>query len=170
MIQTQPDRRWFYIQRLKIEQGPEVTPLIRNDYMGSAEFEFGTVPRAWGSLRTLRQLDKLAMNTTTFKTRFGTPIWFIAHKELNLDWLDTQLKRLFSKESIRGKEFSDFHYWMNPDQHRNAYTESVNAWITVDGGVTSNLSGRTDPEASPVFFTVDTLVLENIWYFLTLGK
>jgi len=169
-MKTQTDRHFYYIQRLIKLDAKSVAPdrtgidrLVHHDYMGSAEFEWGEVPRAWNALRTHAANKDLQRTHTTFNTLTGNPVYVITHKELDPEWLSDILGRVFSEQGVRGKEWSDFNYWMNRERQRVPYKDLQCAWITVDGGSTSRVNAVMSPEGGPVFFTVDLNLFDAVW-------
>ena len=92
----------YYIQRYhekdKVNQkeannNPTIGRFLNGDYMGSAEFEFGSVSRSWANM--LENLPKIHRLDLTFKSSFVTkevPMFVIA-EESQLDSIKDELNK-----------------------------------------------------------------------------
>ena len=92
----------YYIQRYhekdKVNQkeannNPTIGRFLKGDYMGSAEFEFGSVSRSWANM--LENLPKIHRLDLTFKGSFVTkevPMFVIA-EESQLDSIKDELNK-----------------------------------------------------------------------------
>ena len=92
----------YYIQRYtvktKVDQretnnNPTIERFLDADYMGSAEFEFGSVSRSWANM--LENLPKIHRLDLTFKSSFVTkevPMFVIA-EESQLDSIKDELNK-----------------------------------------------------------------------------
>jgi len=74
---------WYLVQRLERQDFPEgkrgVDAIVSHDYMGSAEFEFGAVPRTWKALRKKAVLGELVLHS--FRVPFSEEkLWVISER------------------------------------------------------------------------------------------
>jgi hypothetical protein len=82
---------WSLIQRCGLRSANNtkkgVDRILKFDYMGSAEFEFGALAESWKQMRSLARADELELKATPFNSRLGKPFWVIAPKSLDEDYL-----------------------------------------------------------------------------------
>jgi hypothetical protein len=168
-METQHDRCWRYVQRLE-KRSPSrflqgIDNLVSHDYMGSSEFEWGTIPRAWRFMRVLATGGMLKKDfTVSISPRTGQSFVTIAHKALDPQWLDWQIQRL-GQDEISTKEHTSVPYWakVTTSPFLMAMDKRIVAWITVDGGQSYREERMHLADLSPVFFTVDHELANGVW-------
>lgn len=105
----------YCIQRAKFENRPEKTgidKLLRFDYMGSAEFEFGALP---ASLKRVRaNLNDYIMFQYSFK-KFPSKCVTVYCKKEQYDFIGDILEQLAEKK-IQLKEYCDLEGYVNPNK------------------------------------------------------
>jgi len=105
----------YLIQRAKFNDNSGKTgidKILSFDYMGSAEFEFGSLPE---SLKRIRENINQYMYSLYFIN--DKAITIFCKKSEVLEILNT-LEKL-AKREIRLKEWIDFSDWLNNEKHRN---------------------------------------------------
>ena len=109
--------------------------LINFDYMGSAEFEWGAIPKAY--TRIFGQFDDYSLHITDLKTIGGVPFCLFCRN----DRYETILNELKSyiKEPYRLKEFSNIeaHFTRVPKENKTAFNRhkyylKTNFWWCID--------------------------------------
>lgn len=139
-----------FIQRLEFcdsrytsgDKSTTFSRFMRLDYMGSAEYEFGSVGRA---LRSIREKDMKLHKVPV--TAYGKTLdfWVICADNC-LQGLIEKLP-LLAEGKIRTKERTDIGCWFHPEFNEST---SNNGWLVIDDFVTMN-----DPRDQEVaFFTV----------------
>ena len=140
-------RSWYLIQRLSRRVNPVgkrgVDRLVAHDYMGSAEFEWGAVPRAWGLLRQAAHAGELVCCETPFHTFAGVPLYVIHH--IGED-ADAVFQGIFGSgtNAYHTKESTGMDSVL--DRSRHGYPD-ICAWIRLGTG------GSWDSSV-PVFWSV----------------
>jgi len=120
----------WLVQRGTVEKdwtkGMKVTEFIRPDYMGSAEFEFGTLPK---SLRAMGE-----KNLEQFKFSMGDKVIYVLCEKEEYDEVKDNIVKL-ANGSIRLKEWVSLRDWVYPEVRGHDLQEdpSDNFWWDVGG-------------------------------------
>lgn len=98
-------------------------PIFRFDYMGSAEFEFGAVPEAFGHLYTnldLYEISSMIIDNST--------VWILGKKE-DMEEIKSRIIKL-TKREIHTKEFVGLKESIDPKD--NYWKERFVGWVELD--------------------------------------
>ena len=122
----------YLIQRAKFEKHASkdakgIDALLRFDYMGSAEFEFGALPKSLK--RTREAIDQYTSFQYSFKGHPTKLVTVFCKKEAVEEV--TQVLELLVKREIRLKEYCDLNYFVNPSESRNP-TWDNDFWWDID--------------------------------------
>ena len=168
----------YYIQRYhekdKVNQKeanniPTIGRFLNGDYMGSAEFEFGSVSRSWANM--LENLPKIHRLDLTFKGSFVTkevPMFVIA-EESQLDSIKDELNKHLDGKRV-GKLTKEYTgLW---ETFRHHYIEKqerpwghVDLWLDVSPFVRT---GRTDVRSA--VFGLDPKLVIRVYMELLRAK
>ena len=168
----------YYIQRYhekdKVNQkeannNPTIGRFLIGDYMGSAEFEFGSVSRSWANM--LENLPKIHRLDLTFKSSFVTkevPMFVIA-EESQLDSIKDELNKHLDGKRV-GKLTKEYTgLW---ETFRHHYIEEqerpwghVDLWLDVSPFVQTE---RTN--ASSTVFGLDPKLVIRVYMELLRAK
>lgn len=133
-----PYASWHLIQRCSIRDPrfagdrKGIDKLLSFDYMGSAEFEFGALPKAVRLLREAAVNDKLELVETPFNSVLTKePFYVIASKDLDKEYL---FQGVFGSGSraYNTKEGTYMDIHLNKDTTR-MYGLEICAWMILDG-------------------------------------
>ena len=168
----------YYIQRYhekdKVNQkeannNPTIVRFLNSEYMGSAEFEFGSVSRSWANM--LENLPKIHRLDLTFKGSFVTkevPMFVIA-EESQLDSIKDELnKHLDGKRvGILTKEYTGLwgafkHHYIEKQERPWGH---VDLWQDVSPFVRT---GRTDVRSA--VFGLDPKLVIRVYMELLRAK
>jgi hypothetical protein len=103
----------FLIQRASFEDRDfkkGIDSIINLDYMGSSEFEWGSIPKSLGNIRS-------RINQYTYlDVPLGDKVISVFCKDEQKSEIRTYLKEL-SENKFHLKEYSDFNTYINPSKH-----------------------------------------------------
>ena len=168
----------YYIQRYhekdKVNQkeannNPTIGRFLKGDYMGSAEFEFGSVSRSWANM--LENLPKIHRLDLTFKSSFVTkevPMFVIA-EESQLDSIKDELNKHLDGHRV-GKLTKEYTgLWETFKDHYVEKQERtwghVDLWLDVSPFVRT---GRTDVRSA--VFGLDPKLVIRVYMELLRAK
>ncbi len=168
----------YYIQRYhekdKVNQkeannNPTIGRFLDGDYMGSAEFEFGSVSRSWANM--LENLPKIHRLDLTFKSSFVTkevPMFVIA-EESQLDSIKDELNKHLDGKRV-GKLTKEYTgLWETFKHHYIEKQERtwglVDLWLDVSPFVRT---GRTDVRSA--VFGLDPKLVIRVYMELLRAK
>ena len=168
----------YYIQRYhekdKVNQkeannNPTIGRFLIGDYMGSAEFEFGSVSRSWANM--LENLPKIHRLDLTFKSSFVTkevPMFVIA-EESQLDSIKDELNKHLDGKRV-GKLTKEYTgLWETFKHHYIEKQERtwglVDLWLDVSPFVRT---GRTDVRSA--VFGLDPKLVIRVYMELLRAK
>ena len=168
----------YYIQRYhekdKVNQkeannNPTIGRFLIGDYMGSAEFEFGSVSRSWANM--LENLPKIHRLDLTFKGSFVTkevPMFVIA-EESQLDSIKDELNKHLDGKRV-GKLTKEYTgLWETFKHHYIEKQERtwglVDLWLDVSPFVRT---GRTDVRSA--VFGLDPKLVIRVYMELLRAK
>lgn len=168
----------YYIQRYhekdKVNQKeanniPTIGRFLIGDYMGSAEFEFGSVSRSWANM--LENLPKIHRLDLTFKSSFVTkevPMFVIA-EESQLDSIKDELNKHLDGKRV-GKLTKEYTgLWETFKHHYIEKQERtwglVDLWLDVSPFVRT---GRTDVRSA--VFGLDPKLVIRVYMELLRAK
>ena len=168
----------YYIQRYhekdKVNQkeannNPTIGRFLNGDYMGSAEFEFGSVSRSWANM--LENLPKIHRLDLTFKGSFVTkevPMFVIA-EESQLDSIKDELNKHLDGHRV-GKLTKEYTgLWETFKHHYIEKQERtwglVDLWLDVSPFVRT---GRTDVRSA--VFGLDPKLVIRVYMELLRAK
>ena len=168
----------YYIQRYhekdKVNQKeanniPTIGRFLNGDYMGSAEFEFGSVSRSWANM--LENLPKIHRLDLTFKSSFVTkevPMFVIA-EESQLDSIKDELNKHLDGKRV-GKLTKEYTgLWETFKHHYIEKQERtwglVDLWLDVSPFVRT---GRTDVRSA--VFGLDPKLVIRVYMELLRAK
>ena len=168
----------YYIQRYhekdKVNQKeainvPTIGRFLDGDYMGSAEFEFGSVSRSWANM--LENLPKIHRLDLTFKSSFVTkevPMFVIA-EESQLDSIKDELNKHLDGKRV-GKLTKEYTgLWETFKHHYIEKQERtwglVDLWLDVSPFVRT---GRTDVRSA--VFGLDPKLVIRVYMELLRAK
>lgn len=168
----------YYIQRYhtkdKVNQKeanniPTIGRFLIGDYMGSAEFEFGSVNRSWANM--LENLPKIHRLDLTFKSSFVTkevPMFVIA-EESQLDSIKDELNKHLDGKRV-GKLTKEYTgLWETFKHHYIEKQERtwglVDLWLDVSPFVRT---GRTDVRSA--VFGLDPKLVIRVYMELLRAK
>ncbi len=134
-VQTQ---RFFYIQRCwentnPSQQATGVDRLLKFDYMGAAEFEFGALGCTFRGLRDLAKRGNLRLGSTKIlRTIHGHPFWYIIPSEWDAIEFEDCLS-LLGHRNLRTKEHTCMDYWVTParDSPWREHALKTTAWVSI---------------------------------------
>ena len=168
----------YYIQRYhekdKVNQkeannNPTIGRFLDGDYMGSAEFDFGSVSRSWANM--LENLPKIHRLDLTFKSSFVTkevPMFVIA-EESQLDSIKDELNKHLDGKRVGNltKEYTGL--WETFKHHYIEKQERtwglVDLWLDVSPFVRT---GRTDVRSA--VFGLDPKLVIRVYMELLRAK
>lgn len=126
----------YLIQRGTIEDDSNTKGLdsiVSLDYMGSAEFEFGALPKSLGRIR-----DNIAKYKYVTYTIGNKSITIFHNEQFNNVEIRDYLIAL-SNDQIRLKERSDFNTYINPSKHdlewQSRHPHSTNFWWDIENDI-----------------------------------
>ena len=168
----------YYIQRYhekdKVNQKeainvPTIRRFLTGDYMGSAEFEYGSVSRSWANM--LENLPKIHRLDLTFKSSFVTkevPMFVIA-EESQLDSIKDELNKHLDGKRV-GKLTKEYTgLWETFKHHYIEKQERtwglVDLWLDVSPFVRT---GRTDVRSA--VFGLDPKLVIRVYMELLRAK
>jgi hypothetical protein len=168
----------YYIQRYhekdKVNQkeannNPTIGRFLDGDYMGSAEFDFGSVSRSWANM--LENLPKIHRLDLTFKSSFVTkevPMFVIA-EESQLDSIKDELNKHLDGKRV-GKLTKEYTgLWETFKHHYIEKQERtwglVDLWLDVSPFVRT---GRTDVRSA--VFGLDPKLVIRVYMELLRAK
>ena len=168
----------YYIQRYhekdKVNQkeannNPTIGRFLDGDYMGSAEFEFGSVSRSWANM--LENLPKIHRLDLTFKSSFVTkevPMFVIA-EESQLDSIKDELNKHLDGKRV-GKLTKEYTVLWETFKHHYIEEQErpwghVDLWLYVSPFVRT---GRTD--ARSAVFGLDPKLVIRVYMELLRAK
>ena len=168
----------YYIQRYhekdKVNQkeannNPTIGRFLDGDYMGSAEFDFGSVSRSWANM--LENLPKIHRLDLTFKSSFVTkevPMFVIA-EESQLDSIKDELNKHLDGRRV-GKLTKEYTgLWETFKHHYIEKQERtwglVDLWLDVSPFVRT---GRTDVRSA--VFGLDPKLVIRVYMELLRAK
>ena len=168
----------YYIQRYhekdKVDQretnnNPTIERFLDADYMGSAEFEFGSVSRSWANM--LENLPKIHRLDLTFKSSFVTkevPMFVIA-EESQLDSIKDELNKHLDGKRV-GKLTKEYTgLWETFKHHYIEKQERtwglVGLWQDVSPFVQS-----ANPDTRSVVFGLDPKLVIRVYLELLRAK
>lgn len=107
--------------------------LVQGDYMGSAEFEFGAIPKAYR--RIMGQFEKYSLHVTDLKTNRGIPFCLYCRDDRYNEILEAI--RIYLKEGYQLQEWSnmDAHFKLPTDEWSKEcgkYNLRTNFWWCID--------------------------------------
>ena len=117
------------------ELGEALSTICRWDYMGSAEYEFGAIPKALRAMASLKLTTKV--ESINYRWRdYGTskdmtgiiPIYIIASK-IDLQEVTNRIKTLAIDE-LRCKKRAEFASSLA----KNEYSKDIYGWLELDNG------------------------------------
>lgn len=112
--------------------GTKEIHLINGDYMGSAEFEWGAIPKAYR--RIMGQYDKYKLHITDLKTVSGVPLYLFCEDE-NYELILAEIKLYLEKE-YRLKEWTNLHAHFRetsgPASSYDKHRLETNFWWCID--------------------------------------
>ena len=168
----------YYIQRYhekdKVNQkeannNPTIGRFLNGDYMGSAEFEFGSVSRSWANM--LENLPKIHRLDLTFKSSFVTkevPMFVIA-EESQLDSIKDELNKHLDGRRVGKltKEYTGIwetfkHHYIEEQERPWGH---VDLWLDVSPFVRT---GRTDVRSA--VFGLDPKLVIRVYMELLRAK
>lgn len=134
--------RFYLIQRGKFRNnldsatalvGSSDSHLINPDYMGSAEFEWGAIPKAYR--RIMGQYDQYSLHVTDLVTTRGVPFCVFCKND-HYDKILEAIK-LYLKEDYRLKELTNMHvHFTEPksdwDKEHCKWKLQTNFWWCID--------------------------------------
>jgi len=139
----------YYIQRLEQISGNKksnsIFRFIHNDYMGSAEFEFGSVGDSWKYLRT-GNINIFEHKDQIIPSDKEVTMYVITTEE-GYETFKQQIKRHISGNIIGhiSKEYTGIY-----DHFKNG-DKTIRGWLSVDAFVSPVID--IDEKDSPCFFT-----------------
>ena len=168
----------YYIQRYhekdKVNQKeanniPTIGRFLIGDYMGSAEFEFGSVSRSWANM--LENLPKIHRLDLTFKSSFVTkevPMFVIA-EESQLDSIKDELNKHLDGKRV-GKLTKEYTGLWETFKHHYVEKQErtwglVDLWLDVSPFVRT---GRTDVRSA--VFGLDPKLVIRVYMELLRAK
>lgn len=132
----------WLIQRGKIrtdENRKGLDKFIAFDYMGSAEFGFGALPK---SLKEIRAALKFYDQQASYFPKVGAVMIFAKSMTKALEAIND-----ISRNAHRLKEHCDFHDWLNPDEPLNRNRKpSNNFWWDIGNNFMWWLSQPNDDQ------------------------
>lgn len=149
---------WYLIQRVQSCSRPDragVDSLLRHDYMGSAEFEFGSVPSSWKKLREAVASGKflsIVHPTLRIRGRNGEPCQvsilaaLIGTGHETSDILDALSNLAAMKIPTKDSTYFD------PADETRCSSYTPDGWIAVS----------ESDRAAPVFFSTDPLLFTAV--------
>lgn len=156
----------YLIQRYSVQTHPiprqmdSISRFLDGDYMGSSEFEWGTVPRAWKYLRNNSKNNILKEIITEVDVRgVSTPIsiWVIADESMiesvAIDLKEKVLNRDYNGFKENPRLIERFFAEEGGILDRSFYEKTI-AWLVVDS--TRDSYSEVVKEKSPVFFCLDS--------------
>lgn len=114
--------------------GGKESNLIKPEYMGAAEFEFGAIPRAFR--RIMGQYDKYSLHVTDLVTIGGVPFCLYCRDD-RYDAILAAIK-VYLEKDYRLKTWSNMHYHFKPIPTDNRTLENnkwhlkTNFWWCID--------------------------------------
>lgn len=137
--QTKLPRRWYLIQRLQtplhaVSEPKDIPDLVRHDYMGAAEFEWGAIPKAWKEFRRLSALAFLQMKHIEVESsgfvRKRRSVWVICQKDTHIPTLKSKLNAL-AAGTERTKELTHFDEYFKQEP-MSEYRKQTIGWLVLD--------------------------------------
>lgn len=118
------------IKRAKKFLGASEDSLIDPDYMGSAEFEYGAIPKAYR--RIMGKFDQYSLYITDLVTVRGVPFCLYC--------ADNKYEQILSEIKVYLKEHYQLQEWTNMHEHfgekvYNKYQLRTNFWWCIDRAV-----------------------------------
>lgn len=162
-IVTPREPRWWLVQRYSAIAPDDVHPtrqgvsrILSGDYMGSAEFEWGAVPKTWRRMRLLADRNMLVRHETPWHTKNGTPVYVLMPT-----WLDAEsvFQKIFeiALDKHHLKEPAYMNVWLDTqDDSRVPSSDRTDAWLLIN---------ENDPV--PVFWTVQSFVMDALYSEIT---
>lgn len=138
---------WHLVQRLTTAAGPKdatIKSIVRHDYMGSAEFEWGAIPASWQKLRALATSGHLGLWSFPMPSKVGEVMHVISSTEVDRERLILSIKHVMGP-GYRGKESASAE-WLFAEKERPWYSDRTIGWLRVSD------TGR---KHDPVVWTVD---------------
>lgn len=125
---------WHNIQRCGVRHAAHasmkkgIDRILSFDYMGSAEFEFGALAKAWKQLREQGAASKLVLRETPFKSRLEKPFWVIAPADMPEDHLFDAIYGS-GTDLYDTRESTYMEYWLSRNlcEHHNKIT----GWLSI---------------------------------------
>lgn len=113
------------------ENGKGFDRIFSLDYMGSSEFEFGTIPRALKAMRAAKETVSIRFISVGKHTAYfvGTPEMLNVATQL----FEDELKPTYSERKFRHKEGTYLYESYNPVKGKNY--NLFDAWWAVDEGM-----------------------------------
>lgn len=111
--------------------GGSATHLINPDYMGSAEFEFGAIPKAYR--RILSQYDKYSMHVTDLRSIRGVPLCLYC-KEANYQRIIEAIKE-YLDHRYKLKEWTNMEVHFKEEEQKYSASKhklKTNFWWCID--------------------------------------
>lgn len=152
------NKQMIYIQRYESpddyrKNKDDVSRIISGDYMGSAEFEFGSVQKSWRFLRGSEIfLNKVSIDPSKFKSVNGKPVNFYAISTNPGISRFEQMIPAHLDGQVRTKENTHIRELLNTEGKKSEYKMRTIAWLDVTEFVNNPLCDGT---RDPVFFTTD---------------
>lgn len=160
----------FYIQRYQAEERSNangVDRMIRGDYMGSSEFESGSIQQSWKYLRQER--IKLYEHTVQSKGGFAARVkFYVITTELGFEQFKEGIDRHLDGTRVGrlAKEWTSLWEKFNTKPRPERMPD---AWFAVDGFVSNNTWGDDNKlitPAPPIFFTANHALARRVFFEL----
>lgn len=169
MTHTKPsmeqlERNMYLIQRctdqvkLISADSKGVDKILDFDYMGSSEFEWGTVPHTFKVLRDMATSGKLVLaKTPTFRTYKNEPLWTILPDTWDMGLFEIVLQKI-SENKVYHKEYDGLSAWVK-SPNTGMFSEDSrnhNEWLrtNVTSWVVCIDKRESDPLMLPAFWSI----------------
>lgn len=153
-----PNMQMIYVQRYEApddyrKNNDSVSRIISGDYMGSAEFEFGSVQKSWKFLRDSEIfLNKVTVSPSEFGNPNGEPVTFYVISTTSGISRFQEMIPSHLKGEARTKESTYLHQQFNTTGKKSDYIMRTIAWLDVTEFVNNPQNNGT---RDPVFFTAN---------------
>lgn len=160
-------RSMFYIQRYSAPHAAfsfekTFSRMISGDYMGSAEFEFGSVQKTWKFLHEENiQLSKVEVDPKEFHSSATEPVTFyVISTELGIERFKKTIATHLDGTTVgsKSKEFTGIYEKFSATFNLSLY-DKVIAWLDVTPFV--NAATARD-NGHPAFFTDDKALAKRV--------
>lgn len=161
-------RSMYYIQRYNAphpDRNFEKTfsRMISGDYMGSAEFEFGSVQKTWKFLHEENiQLSRIEIDPKEFHSSKTEPVTFyVISTELGIERFKKTIAFHLDGTTIgsKSKEFTGLYEKFSTTTFKPAFYDEVIAWLDVTPFVNA---ATAHDNGHPAFFTDDKALAKQV--------